>query len=429
VVVPADQDATTYLVRAMLDDRTPGTTAAVVLINQPASELAKVEEALANVADVFIVTIVGTEFVGRYDVWQPAQAPIENVHRESDRLDLRIGDPFSTLRDAALEACASLNSLDDHEHAHVPWPYLLVWAVAQWRETTGSAEMPKSSSERSDVRAIVQAVARSPAQENVTEAVANVHRLWNVGQVPSTARDAMKAALRMVRSCALPPHDGDARWWLQAAAVGLFVDRTGHLPLSPSLPDVTATSAGYARLQRLYSARATVDAAEVHELLCSLRATDAPTAPEVSVDDVRSFCATAHSIGVTTVRSRGETDAAAAAQLADTSSLAHLYFALGAYGQLADSLRSSNTEPEAAVAQLQRAASQCAQAAAGGADVEVAVEAVQRVVQGGGAVPHVLGALMGGIVSQEMIKLFTRQFVPVASTLVFDGATGSTLTF
>lgn len=40
---------------------------------------------------------------------------------------------------------------------------------------------------------------------------------------------------------------------------------------------------------------------------------------------------------------------------------------------------------------------------------------------------HNIGALTGGIVSQEVIKVITEQYVPVDNTCIFDGIRSKSL--
>jgi amyloid beta precursor protein binding protein 1 len=47
----------------------------------------------------------------------------------------------------------------------------------------------------------------------------------------------------------------------------------------------------------------------------------------------------------------------------------------------------------------------------------------------GGAELHNIGALTGGIVSQEIIKAITEQYVPVDNTCVFDGIKSKSTVF
>lgn len=56
-------------------------------------------------------------------------------------------------------------------------------------------------------------------------------------------------------------------------------------------------------------------------------------------------------------------------------------------------------------------------------------EAVQELVRAGGAELHNIAALSGGIVSQEVIKVITEQYVPVDNTCIFDGVRSKTAVF
>lgn len=50
-------------------------------------------------------------------------------------------------------------------------------------------------------------------------------------------------------------------------------------------------------------------------------------------------------------------------------------------------------------------------------------EAIDELCRYGASEPHVLSSIIGGIISQEAIKLATHQYVPVDNTFVFDGHT------
>jgi amyloid beta precursor protein binding protein 1 len=51
---------------------------------------------------------------------------------------------------------------------------------------------------------------------------------------------------------------------------------------------------------------------------------------------------------------------------------------------------------------------------------------VAECARAGGGEMHAVAAVVGGVGSQEVIKLVTGQFVPVAKTLVYDAAEGTT---
>ena len=61
-----------------------------------------------------------------------------------------------------------------------------------------------------------------------------------------------------------------------------------------------------------------------------------------------------------------------------------------------------------------------------GADgVRITDDHVAEVVRFGGSELHNVAALLGGMVSQEAIKLITRQYIPLNNTYVFNGIAGT----
>lgn len=54
---------------------------------------------------------------------------------------------------------------------------------------------------------------------------------------------------------------------------------------------------------------------------------------------------------------------------------------------------------------------------------ERVVDASKEVAHAGGGELHNTSALTGGMVAQEMIKIITKQYIPVDNTCIFDGLT------
>jgi amyloid beta precursor protein binding protein 1 len=52
---------------------------------------------------------------------------------------------------------------------------------------------------------------------------------------------------------------------------------------------------------------------------------------------------------------------------------------------------------------------------------ERVIQAAREVARAGGGELHNIAALTGGMVAQEMIKIITKQYVPIDNTCVFDG--------
>lgn len=56
----------------------------------------------------------------------------------------------------------------------------------------------------------------------------------------------------------------------------------------------------------------------------------------------------------------------------------------------------------------------------------VSDDLIEEMVRFGASELHVVAAIMGGIGAQEIIKFITRQFVPVAGTLIYNAMASTT---
>lgn len=49
------------------------------------------------------------------------------------------------------------------------------------------------------------------------------------------------------------------------------------------------------------------------------------------------------------------------------------------------------------------------------------IKAAEEVARSGGNELHNISAVIGGMVAQEMIKIITKQYIPIDNTCIFDG--------
>lgn len=55
------------------------------------------------------------------------------------------------------------------------------------------------------------------------------------------------------------------------------------------------------------------------------------------------------------------------------------------------------------------------------AEYERMIQIAQEVARAGGGELHNISALTGGMVAQEVIKIITKQYIPIDDTCIFDG--------
>ncbi|CAJ1390248.1 unnamed protein product [Effrenium voratum] len=181
-----------------------------------------------------LATSVG--FVGKLRIYASEHCVCE-TKPDSEFGDLRLNDPFPELRRFA--DSIDFATLNDSEHAHVPYVVILIRALDTWRSRGEARKLPKTSAEKDEFKAIVSKMRRSPQEANFEEAMANAYKAW----MPYVIPDSVQEVLSLVS------HAGKSDFWILARAVSQFVRDCGKLPLAGSLPDMTASTDWYIKLQ------------------------------------------------------------------------------------------------------------------------------------------------------------------------------------
>ena len=166
--------------------------------------------------------------------------------------------------------------MENHQHGHVPYPIILKKAIEEWKADHGNM-LPNSFSEKQEFKEKIKSMSRDYNKElNFQEAIQNAYLAY-------TERDVI-----------VPENlDSSSPLGVLFNAVGTFMDRhQGRAPLNGSIPDMTASTDSYVTLQQIYKAQAEQDLQEMISLSVG-----------VSVDDVTSFCANIFSVDQISTRS------------------------------------------------------------------------------------------------------------------------------
>jgi len=381
-------------------------------------------------------------------------------HPDNTPSDLRVCAPFPELLAYAESRFGGADSLSANERKHIPYVVLLMQAVQAYKDGHGGA-LPSTYREKQAVKALLSAQAEKwfgvlGAEDaiNFEEAKAAVNTALAPPSVPGDVRAVLEAAqghveaMRPSSEDATSPSSVDANsasnrtFWILAAALQRFVNGEGKgaLPLLGTVPDMTADTSSFVQLSGVYRDRAQAEAEAVHAHVQSILTGLGHPASWITLDQTRSFCKNAHTIQWLRYRSFEDEYTPATARVKHIASLmdegpaASFYLLLRA----ADAFHSQynrfpgamDNDIESDVPLLKQCAHQLLAELRTQASTPLAIrdDLVVEMCRYGAAEIHSVAAIVGGVGSQEIIKLLTSQFVPLNNLYVYNGLDGTSIT-
>ncbi|KAH9979784.1 hypothetical protein BJV74DRAFT_887926 [Russula compacta] len=308
---------------------------------------------------------------------------------------LRIDKPFPALLQAA--HALDFDSMDTTDHGHVPYVYILVRALDDWKAAHNGLP-PQTHAEKQEFKFILNAQKRNPDEENFDEAISLAYRAWTPTVVPPHLVELFTDTTPSTPFGHL------------LGALHSFSERPPHvLPLSASLPDMKSDTEGYVHLHNLYRTQAAEEREQFRALLC------VPVESEL----VDLFVKNAHGVQLLNGGRYGALDAAPEKLISHLSSqtretATHLALsALDAWGSSPPRQTGGPTESEL----FEHVATLVPGTELGEKEISDAVGEIVRAPTAD--LPNV-AAFLGGMVAQEAIKMITKQYIPINGYCVID---------
>ncbi|KKK12411.1 putative ubiquitin-like activating enzyme (UlaA) [Aspergillus rambellii] len=394
-------------------------------------------EVLSTASQALGIPMLYMRSVGFYSIFSlqvPAVFPIVETHPDPETTqDLRLLNPWPELT-AAGASIGNLETLDDHQHGHVPYTLLLLHYLEKWKESH-DGKVPSDYKEKSQFREFVRSSARTNnpegGEENYDEAVAAVLKSLNPFRLSSSTREIFE----MEECKHLTAESAD--FWIIAFAVHEFYQKHGVLPLPGSLPDMKAQSADYVTLQNVYKSKARKDVDEVTEIVRNIEAQLGQRPIQILEKDIEVFCKNAshikviHGRGIPILNGEAQTTLKVVrGQLDNSESLISIFLAFQILDNVVTGIQEGEYPAEAlnddAVwnSEIDRVLDTVT--AGETATVDDAIRtgirnATQELRRTEGGELHNISSLSGGLVAQEALKVLTRQYVPLDNTCIFDG--------
>ncbi|KAJ6133876.1 hypothetical protein N7523_000198 [Penicillium sp. IBT 18751x] len=396
-------------------------------------------DALIQSAQNYGIPVLYTHSVGFFATFSlqlPAEFPIVETHPDPESAqDLRLLNPWPELS-AAAAALGDLDSMDDHQHGHVPYILILLHFLEQWKQSHGG-NAPGNYKEKTEFREFVRSKARTSnaegGEENFDEAVAAVLKTI----APFSLRSTVREIFELDQCQNLNSESVD--FWLIAHAIHFFYATHGVLPLPGSLPDMKAQSADYVSLQNLYKAKARRDVEEVTTTVRQLETQLERRCPPIPDRDIEAFCKNAAHIKVVHGRqipqissdSDSITLKAIRTQLGFPDSLVSVYIATQILDGVVDEIQDTSNDHRSInddalwKSHTERILALLTRDDPTPLDIDAREninKAIQELRRAEGGELHNIASLAGGLVAQESLKVITKQYGPLDNTCVFDGA-------
>ncbi|CAG8447319.1 7759_t:CDS:10 [Cetraspora pellucida] len=412
----------------------------VIAVGVPEKPLLKLSEALwDSKIPLFIVRTTG--FVGYFRVTLPEHTVVE-THPESI-VDLRLDIPFPALEQYV--KTFDFDSMDNMDHGHIPYVVILLKYLDQWKKDH-DGKLPSTSAEKKQFKQLIESGRRNTDEENFNEALANAWRVFTPTKVTSQVQEIFNdSACESITA-------NSSNFWIITRAIRDFVTNEGQglLPLAGTVPDMKADTSTYVTLQTIYRQKAKTDIATVRSHVDKILSSIGRTSDFIHDDEIVSFCKHAAFIQVIRYRSLKEEYISDPKKsdidrwLQDPQDNIVHYILIRAIDKFYET---HNRYPDAATFFFEGDTEEVNEEAKSEfellktyvnillSDLQITNppdhldDYIHEICRAGGSELPNMASLLGGLVSQEVIKIVTRQYIPINNTSIFDGIKSTSSTY
>ncbi|KAM7271483.1 hypothetical protein ACFE04_030697 [Oxalis oulophora] len=337
--------------------------------------------------------------------------------------DLRLNNPWPDLKRYA--ETIDLNISDPVFHKHTPYVIILVKMAEEWTKSHDGS-LPVTREEKKEFKDLLRAKMIGMDEENYKEAIDASFKVFASRGISSEIQHIMNDSNAEVNS-------NSSDFWVLVAALKEFIanEGGGEPPLEGSIPDMTSSTELYVNLQKIYQAKAEADFNVIEQRVKNILKKIGRDPNSISKSTIKTFCKNARKLRLCRYRPiEDEFNSPALPELQkyftdeDCSVAVGFYVLMRAVDRFATNYNSFPGQFDGA---MDDDISRLKITAVGllgdlGCNGSILTEdLINEMCRFGAAELHAVAAYIGGIASQEVIKLITRQFVPMCGTFIFNG--------
>ncbi|XP_006340393.1 NEDD8-activating enzyme E1 regulatory subunit-like isoform X2 [Solanum tuberosum] len=337
--------------------------------------------------------------------------------------DLRLNNPWPEL--TRFTETIDLNTTDAVVHKHTPYIVILVKIAEEWANTHGG-NLPSTREEKREFKDLIKSKMITVDEENYKEAMEASYKVFSPRGIGANLQKIIDDSCTEVDS-------NSSDFWVMVAALKEFIanEGGGETPLEGSIPDMTSSTELYVNLQKTYQAKAEADFLVMEQRVRDLLKKIGRDPASISKANIKSFSKNARKLAVCRYRLiEEEFNSPVQSELQkyltdeDHGTAAGLYILLRAADRFAVNY---NKFPGQFDSEMDEDISRLKTTAVGllndlGCNSSALSEdLINEMCRYGASELHVVSAFVGGVASQEVIKLITRQFIPMSGTFIFNG--------
>ncbi|KAM2060327.1 hypothetical protein ACFX1T_045534 [Malus domestica] len=337
--------------------------------------------------------------------------------------DLRLNNPWPELKRYA--ETIDLDVSDPVAHKHTPYVLILVKMAEEW-EKNHDGKLPSTREEKKEFKELIKARMTALDEDNYKEAIEASFKVF-------TPRGISSDLQQVIEDSCVEIDSSSSDFWVMVAALKEFIENEGggEAPLEGSIPDMTSSTEHYISLQKLYQAKAEADYLVIEQRVRTILKKIGRDPNSISKTTIKSLCKNARKLKVCRYRLvEDEFNSPTVPELQkyltdeDYSVASVFYVLLRAVDRFAANYNSFPGQFDGLmdedIPRLKTTAVGLLNDV-GCNGVTLTEDLINEMCRFGAAELHAVAAFIGGIASQEVIKLITRQFVPLSGTFVFNG--------
>lgn len=407
-----------------------------IILSNVDPESVSLVASIAWASNIPLINIKTNGFVGMCRLQLQHHDIIESKLNVDSKFDLRVANPFPELEEffRSFQFDYDAGTVNDEDIAHIPYVVILYHTMQLWKRRGN--ELPlKTKALKDQFNALVASWV--PASVNINDLVnfeeatkqLNVLNCTKPCVLPDDVLDLMNKIVEA-------PLDAlnHTSFEILVRSLYTFINTYRDIPLSGKVPDMHASSQLFIALQQIFKNKANEDRRKFYDIVAQqlLQLQRDPNA--ITKDDVDVFCSNLFDLTRLVTRSLDDelthVDSNAITEALyepyqDAAQTPILYYICL---RCVDSFRAKyNYYPGEISERLDSDVGLLWDEIAtflstNRLDIPaLTVDHAKEMVRYGNSQLHITAAFMGGIVSQEAVKVITQQYIPINNTYIYNG--------